>query len=94
VDELRIEPIADDGTIRIRPIGFVRSPVPSQQTGGFEEVETSIELNPGFAGWLEGLAEYSHLIVLYWLGEQRRAFARTKPQGNANAPYVGMFACR
>ena len=94
MQELPIEPVTAERHIRIDPIGTVRSRVSEQQTGGFELVESVIELKDGFSAWLEGLAEYSHLIVLYWLSEQTKAFAQTRPQGNPNVPTVGMFACR
>lgn len=89
-----IEPMTADSRIIIRPIGIIHSKIAEQQTGGFEESETTIELRPEFADFLSGIEGYSHLIVLYWLSEQTKALAVTRPQGNPEAPYVGMFACR
>ncbi|AIE83784.1 hypothetical protein [Fimbriimonas ginsengisoli] len=94
MEELPIEPVTAEGQIRIEPIGTVRSRVSDQQTGGFELVESVIELRAGFESWLEGLVDYSHLIVVYWLSEQTKAFSQTRPQGNPNVPMIGMFACR
>lgn len=91
---MTIEPIAPDGSFRIRPIGFIHSAVAEQQTGGFEETLSEIRLKPEFAEYLMGLEEYSHVTVLYWLGEQTESLAATRPQGHPEAPYVGMFACR
>ena len=89
-----IEPMAADGSIRVCPIGKARSPVSSQQTGGFEEVECLIELEPEFERYLSGLDQYSHVIVVYWMHEQREVKAVTPPQGHPAVPEVGMFACR
>ncbi|MBI2954597.1 MAG: SAM-dependent methyltransferase [Chloroflexi bacterium] len=89
-----IEPIAPDGSIRMHPIGKARSPIRSQQTGGFQEVESRIDLLPEFADYLLGLEPYSHLIVVYWMHEQTAPKATTRPQGNPLVPEVGMFACR
>ncbi len=91
---MHIEPIAADGTIRIKPIGAIRSAVDKQQTGGFESVQSWVELRPEFADFLLGIDDYSHLAVVYWLSEQTAALPVTRPQGNPDVPEVGMFACR
>lgn len=89
-----IEPIARDGSIRMHPIGRAVSAVRSQQTGGFQDVEARIELLPELASHLQGLEEYSHVIVVYWMHEQTSPLAITRPQGNPAVPEVGIFACR
>jgi tRNA (Thr-GGU) A37 N-methylase len=89
-----VEPIGSDGSIRMHPIGKAHSPVARQQTGGFLEMESRIELAPEFECYLAGLEQYSHVIVLYWMHEQTSPKARTQPQGHPAAPEVGMFACR
>jgi tRNA (Thr-GGU) A37 N-methylase len=87
-------PGAKSNLIQIRPIGTIHSRVSEQQTGGFQEVETTIDLEPEYADFLKGLADYSHVTVLYWLSEQTQVLAATQPQGHPEVPYVGMFACR
>jgi tRNA (Thr-GGU) A37 N-methylase len=89
-----VEPVGPDGSIRMHPIGKARSTVQSQQTGGFENLESRIDLDPDFASYLQGLDQYSHILVLYWMHEQSSPEAVTRPQGNPNVPEVGMFACR
>jgi tRNA (adenine37-N6)-methyltransferase len=89
-----VEPIGPDGSIRMHPIGKARSPVKSQQTGGFLDIESRIDLAPQFASYLKGLEQYSHITVLYWMYEQTTPKAITRPQGHPAAPEVGMFACR
>lgn len=83
-----------DGNILLRPIGAARSGIVEQQTGGFTESLGAIELKPEFADFLVGLEDYSHLYVLYWLSEMDETHALHRPQGNPEAPVVGMFACR
>ncbi len=89
-----VEPVAADGTIRMHPIGTARSPVLEQQTGGFLNMESRIELRPEFVDHLRGLEDYSHVLVLYWMHEQTSPKAITRPQGRPDVPEVGMFACR
>jgi tRNA (adenine37-N6)-methyltransferase len=80
--------------ISINPIGRIHSTVREQQDGGFEGVDSTIELRPEFADYLIGLAEYSHIKVIYWLSEMTETHGLHRPQGNPDVPDVGMFACR
>ena len=91
---LAIEPIGADGSIRMHPIGKASSPVRAQQTGGFDTVESRIELLPELARYLQGLEDYSHVTVVYWMHEQTCPLATTRPQGNPAVPEVGILACR
>lgn len=86
--------ISPSDRIEVKPIGTIRSRIAEQQTGGFLNVETTIELKPEYLEFLKGLEGYSHLTVVYWLSEQKQVLAATQPQGHPEVPYVGMFACR
>ena len=92
--EMKIEPMAADGTIRVHPIGVVQSRIAEQRTGGFEGAESSIQLRPEFSEFLVGLDGYSHLKIIYWLSEMTETHGLHRPQGNPDVPEVGMFACR
>ena len=81
-------------TICLHPIGRVRSGIVEQQTGGFEQVESRIELHNEFAEYLTGLTDYSHIKVVYWLSQMTETHGLHRPQSNAEVPVVGMFACR
>ena len=52
------------------------------------------KLRPEFADYVVGLEGYSHLKVIYWLTEMTETHGLHRPQGNPDAPVVGMFACR
>lgn len=97
MEEVNIEPAESDGAIRIRPIGVARSPVCTQPTGGLEQVTSQIELRLEFVPFLQGMEEYSHVTVVCWLSEQRRAFASTRTQGlhelavQADTPTSALF---
>ncbi len=80
--------------IQINPIGTIHSTVGEQQTGGFTGTESLIELNPEYAEYLDGIQDYSHLHIIYWLSEMTDSIPTTRPQGNPEVPVVGMFACR
>jgi tRNA (Thr-GGU) A37 N-methylase len=81
-------------SITIEPIGSIHSLVQEQQTGGFEGIESLVELRPEFSEYLVGLEDYSHLHVIYWLSEMDETHGLHRPQANPDVPVVGMFACR
>lgn len=61
--------------------------------------ETSrIKIFPEFCIGLEGLNNFSHLIVLYWFhlrdSEKERHTLKVVPRRHPGAPQVGVFACR
>ena len=80
--------------ILVRPIGRICSHIVAQQTGGFEDVESTIELLPEYSEFVIGFEDYSHVTVVYWLSEQTEVHGLHRPQSNPNVPEVGMFACR
>jgi len=66
--------------LRLRPIGIVR--------GG------RIQVLGRWAAALEGIAGFSHLIVVFWLHQARRPELRIHPKGIRKIPKVGLFATR
>lgn len=89
-----IYPLDEEGNIKIRPIGYVRSPVPHQQMGGFLDTESEIVLEPQFEPLLHGIDEFSHLVVVYWLDEIAEYTPQRRPQGRDDVPVVGILASR
>lgn len=59
-------------------------------------VETALQILPRWADALEGLEEYSHLIVVCWLDRATRARHgyRLRPERRAEMPDVGALATR
>lgn len=61
---------------------------------GWENVVTEIVINKKYEGGLDGIEDYSHVIVVYWMDKEAECHLRHHPQGRTNVPYVGIFACR
>lgn len=84
--------------IVLRPIGYVRNKVKEPIHQGWEAIESDIELLPELAEALDGLEDYSHIIVLFWLHlvpEERRGYPRQlHPRDRQDLPLVGVFATR
>lgn len=89
---------ADTRWFRVQAIGYVARPDADPPGGDYYDphVETALEILPRWAEALDGLEEYSHLIVVCWLDRAPRArrARRHRPEGRANMPEVGAFATR
>ena len=59
---------------------------------------SEIEVFPEFSAGLEGITDFSHLIVLYWFhqrdNEKHRKTLLVVPPRHPGAVEVGVFACR
>jgi len=89
-----IFPIDNEGNIKIKPLGYAKSPIRQPQTGGLTDIETEIVLSDDCANCLDGIEEFSHIVVLYWLNQITSYREGCYPQGKADVPFVGMLATR
>lgn len=81
-------------TIVLRPIGFVKNKVKKPRFGGFAKEASEIILEKEFSEALDGLEDYSHIIIVYFMDKVKDYVIKHRPQGNPNVPIVGIFACR
>ena len=90
--------VMTDSTFRVRPIGYVRSPLrdlaeaPKQGPEG--GVEAWIEVLPEYAPALEGFRPGTQLIVLTWLHAARRDLLQVHPRDERSLPLAGVFRTR
>lgn len=80
--------------IVINPIGFVENKVKKPRFGNFSEEVSEIVLDKNFSAGLEGINDYSHIIVVYWMDKVKEYVVSHRPQGNQEVPIVGIFSCR
>ncbi len=76
--------------MRLRPVGVVRTPKS-------REGLSVIDVAPDLEGVLDGIEDFSHLLVLYWAHLRTRRdppVVRTHPFGDADLPLTGIFATR
>lgn len=81
----------------MEPIGRVRNAVKRPMREGWEEVASEIILNSDLEGATEGLEQFSHIIVLFWMHEVPLGgvmATRVHPKGRRDLPLVGLFATR
>ena len=80
--------------IIIKPIGFVKNNVKEERFGNFANEVSEIILDKKFTDALDGIENYSHIIIVYWMDKVREYVIKHRPQGNPKVPIVGIFACR
>ena len=83
--------------ISLKPIGFVRSPVKAGVDQDWGVVEAEIHLDPALAAGLQGLDQFSHVLVVFLMHEATFDPATDlvrRPRGQADMPPLGIFAQR
>jgi len=83
-----------NGTIRIVPLGYAKNTVKKPTLPGWKDVVSEIVIDKKYAKGLDGIEDYSHIIVVYWMDQEKECHLRHHPQGRSDIPFVGIFACR
>ncbi|MDO8657878.1 MAG: tRNA (N6-threonylcarbamoyladenosine(37)-N6)-methyltransferase TrmO [Candidatus Levybacteria bacterium] len=83
-----------DGTIKIKPLGISTNSIMKPMLPGWKNVVTEIVIDKTYAKGLDGIEDYSHIIVVYWMDKEKECHLKHHPQGREDIPFVGIFACR
>lgn len=80
--------------IKLNSIGFAKNQE-KKHFGDWHGVVTDLVIDEQYKDALDGLEDYSHLIVIFWMHEVKTCDIRHVPQGKVGeVPEVGIFACR
>ena len=83
--------------IRLAPIGTVRNGRADTGDRDWGPVESAIELKPELAAGLEGLDQFSHVVVIFHMHldpDGEAPALRRRPRGRPDMPQLGVFAQR
>jgi len=81
--------------ISLKPIGQVQNKIKEKMRHGWNQVESTIVIHPDLAASMDGLEDFSHLIVLFWMHQSTGDFPiKVHPQGREDLPLIGVFATR
>lgn len=84
--------------MQIEPIGIVKSPVKDADTvEGWGRVTAEIHLQEAFAPGLQGIEDWSHVVVIFYMHEVRfdpQKHLVRRPRNREDMPEVGVFAQR
>lgn len=84
-------------TLKLRPIGTVRCEERDVRRADWEGVRSQLVLRDELAPMLEGLSDYSHVIVVGWLHripDALRERTQAYPAGDDRLPIQGALALR
>ena len=85
----------DPSRMVLRPIGHVSNDVNALMREGWNEVISELVLDENWEAAAEGLEEFSHIIVVFWMHQvppERGVPKKLHPRGRGDLPLVGLFA--
>ena len=82
--------------IMLKPIGFVKTKAIGKEVRNKCNI-SQIVLHQNLKEALDGLSEFSHLLVIFWMheiSEEERKTRKVHPRGREDMPLLGVFATR
>ena len=82
--------------IALKPIGFVKTKAVGKEVRDKGNV-SEIVFSEGLAEALDGIEDFSHLFVIFWMheiSEEERRTMKVRPRGRRDMPLLGAFATR
>ncbi|MCK4459201.1 MAG: tRNA (N6-threonylcarbamoyladenosine(37)-N6)-methyltransferase TrmO [Methanosarcinales archaeon] len=82
------------GKFVVKSIGIVRSPA-KEPARRWDNVVSEIVLDKEYTEGLDGLDEFSHAVIVFFLHRAgRKVVMKARPRGRADMPLTGIFALR
>ena len=82
--------------IDMKPIGFVKTETTGKEIRNKSHI-SKIVFREELAEALEGIQDFSHLFVIFWLhktAEKEKGIMKVHPRGRQDLPLLGVFATR
>jgi tRNA-Thr(GGU) m(6)t(6)A37 methyltransferase TsaA len=86
---------AGQAPILLDPIAWVKNGVKDPGHHEWTQVESELVFNPGFDDALDGLDDFSHITVLFWMHRSPAwdiTTSKIHPQRRTDLPLVGVLA--
>lgn len=83
--------------IIITPVGVVSNEVNDRMDENWSKIKSRIILRPEFYGALEGLSDFSHVIILTYLHQanyEQEKHLQRRPRNLKEMPLIGIFSQR
>ena len=68
-----------NGRIEIRPLGYAKNKTPKPTLSGWKNVLTEIVIDKKYTDGLDGIADYSHIVVIYWMDQEKECHLKHHP---------------
>ena len=84
--------------MKLKAIGVVRNGFPGPPTprSNWEKATSEIVIDESLTEALEGIEDFSHIIVLFWMHRlrEKEPSLKQRPMGQLDRPLRGLFALR
>jgi tRNA-Thr(GGU) m(6)t(6)A37 methyltransferase TsaA len=83
--------------VSLRMIGSVKNGINQRPDSGWGDVVSEITIASSLTEALDGLEEFSHVVVVYWMDRVpplAQVPTKVHPRGRQDLPLVGLFATR
>jgi len=83
--------------IKLNPVAIVRNEIAETGLRDSSETISDIIVNHQFSDALDGLGQFSHMIIIFWMHKSPAwdtSMSKTHPQRRTDLPLVGIFATR
>jgi len=80
-----------------KPVGTVSNEIKQPGRFNFDDTVSTIVLVPEYERALDGIEEFSHIVVICWLhkiSKNERLVLKTHPRRDISLPLTGIFATR
>ena len=88
--------MSSNGKIVLEPVGFVKTEAVGKEVRD-KNLISKIVFHKDFTEALEGIQDFSHLFVLFWLhqmSDEDKKVMKVRPRGRSDMPLLGIFATR
>lgn len=89
-----VDSIDRAGNITFKPIGKARNKVKKPMLPGWKDIVSEIVIDKKYTKGLDGIEDYSHIIIVYWMDQEKECHLKHHPQNRSDVPFIGVFACR
>jgi tRNA-Thr(GGU) m(6)t(6)A37 methyltransferase TsaA len=90
----RHHPLVPDDPVSYAPIGIVRNRVKSSRPDGWQSVSSDIFVSPEYETALDGLQEFSHILVVFDMAKVPEGERRLRLQAGSDGGERGVLATR
>lgn len=82
------------GNITLTPLGVAKNSAGRPMLPCWKDIVTQIVIDKKYVKGLDGIEDYSHVVVVYWMDKEAECHLKHHPQGRSDVPFIGIFACR
>lgn len=86
--------MSSEESLRLKIIGHVKNEIPSGKVNDWEGVRSEIILKDEYGPFLDGIEQFSHIVVVFWMHQVDEYLPKIHPKGRMDIPEQGVFATR